>query len=135
VGQNRWEEVNFQAADSDGGENYGWNIYEGAHAFSGAAGPEDLVYPIAEYSHRDGCSVTGGYVYRGDVMPDFQGVYLYGDYCSGLIWAVYRDEAGAWQNLLFMRTDYTISSFGEDEQGELYLTDHNGRVLRLEAAR
>lgn len=135
VGQNRWEEVDFQPADSPGGENYGWNVFEGTHPLSGASAPADMVLPIAEYSHQDGCSITGGYVYRGEALPDLQGVYFYADYCFGTIWDIYRDEAGQWQNRVFMDTHHTISSFGEDEPGELYVIDHAGSVLRLEAAR
>jgi glucose/arabinose dehydrogenase len=135
VGQNQWEEVDFQPADSKGGENYGWNIMEGTHNYSGAAVPEGLMMPFAEYSHSEGgCSITGGYVYRGKALPDLNGVYLFADYCSGKIWSSYRDDAGQWQTSLFMQTNYVISSFGEDAAGELYLLDHgNGAVYRLEA--
>jgi glucose/arabinose dehydrogenase len=135
VGQNQYEEVDFQPADSKGGENYGWNITEGLHQYSGAAVPDGLVSPFFEYSHGDGgCSVTGGYVYRGKALPDLQGVYLFGDYCSGNVWASYRDAAGAWQTNLFMKTQFQISSFGEDESGEVYLINHGGSVLRFEGA-
>lgn len=135
VGQNVWEEVNFVPASSSGGENYGWNFLEGTHPFSGAATPEGLMMPFFEYSHREGgCSVTGGYVYRGQAVPDLQGVYLFGDYCSGIIWASYRDQAGNWQTNPFLQFDDTISSFGEDEQGELYLVSHGGTVFKFAAA-
>ncbi|MEO8612191.1 MAG: PQQ-dependent sugar dehydrogenase [Chloroflexota bacterium] len=135
VGQNQYEEVDFQPADSKGGENFGWNIMEGLHQYSGAAVPDGLTSPFFEYSHSDGgCSVTGGYVYRGEALPDLQGVYLFGDYCSGNVWASYRDAAGAWQTNLFMQTQFQISSFGEDESGEVYLINHGGSVLRFEAA-
>jgi len=134
VGQNQVEEVNFQPADSNGGENYGWNILEGTQPYSGESVPDGLVDPFFEYSHNDGCSVTGGYVYRGESLPDLAGVYLFGDYCSGTIWASYRDTAGDWQTSLFMETEHQISSFGEDEAGELYLVDHGGSVLRLAAS-
>ncbi|MBZ0288791.1 MAG: PQQ-dependent sugar dehydrogenase, partial [Anaerolineae bacterium] len=135
VGQNQYEEVNFQPAGSTGGENYGWNITEGTHQYSGAPIPEGLTNPFFEYRHSDGgCSVTGGYVYRGEVLTDLQGVYLFGDYCSGTVWASYRDAAGAWQTNVFMETSYRISSFGEDESGEVYLIDHGGSVLRFTAA-
>ena len=135
VGQNQYEEVDFQAADSKGGENFGWNITEGLHPYSGAVVPDGLVSPFFEYSHSDGgCSVTGGYVYRGKALPDLQGVYLFGDYCSGIVWASYRDAAGAWQTNVFMQTPFQISSFGEDESGEVYLVNHGGSLLRFEAA-
>jgi glucose/arabinose dehydrogenase len=135
VGQNQWEEVDFQPADSKGGENYGWNIMEGMHQYSGAAVPEGLMMPFAEYSHSEGgCSITGGYVYRGKALPDLNGIYLFADYCSGKVWSSYRDDAGKWQTNLFMQTNYVISSFGEDAAGELYLLDHgSGAVYRLEA--
>ncbi|HEX2906238.1 MAG TPA: PQQ-dependent sugar dehydrogenase [Phototrophicaceae bacterium] len=132
VGQNAWEEVNFQPASSPGGENYGWNLLEATHPFSGDTVPEGLVAPFYEYSHNEGCSVTGGYVYRGTALPDLQGVYLFADYCSGIIWASYQDAAGAWQTNRFLETGDTISSFGEDEAGELYLTSHSGSVFRFE---
>jgi glucose/arabinose dehydrogenase len=132
VGQDEWEEVNFQPANSPGGENYGWNIYEGSHPYSGQTATENLVMPIAEYNHSQGISISGGYVYRGEAIPDLQGVYLYGDWGSGRIWTAYRDENGAWQATQFMETGSAISSFGEDEQGELYLVDYSGRVLRFE---
>jgi glucose/arabinose dehydrogenase len=135
VGQNQWEEVDFQPADSKGGENYGWNIMEGTHQYSGAAVPEGLMMPFAEYSHAEGgCSISGGYVYRGKALPDLNGIYFFADYCSGKIWSSYRDDAGKWQTNQFMQTNYVISSFGEDAAGELYLLDHgNGAVYRLEA--
>lgn len=135
VGQNQYEEVNFQPAASEGGENYGWNITEGMHQYSGAPVPDGLVSPFFEYRHSDGgCSVTGGYVYRGEALPDLQGVYLFGDYCSGNVWASYRDGAGAWQTNVFMQTNFQISSFGEDASGEVYLINHSGSVLRFEAS-
>jgi hypothetical protein len=105
---------------------------EGTHNFlSGAGLPEGLVDPVAEYDHSLGCSVTGGFVYRGEQLPEWQGIYLYGDYCSGLVWGLFRDEDGAWQNQLLFETSASISSFGEDEAGELYFTDHQGSVFRL----
>jgi glucose/arabinose dehydrogenase len=134
VGQNQYEEVNFQLADSTGGENYGWNIKEGLHPYSGETAPDGLTDPFFEASHAEGhCSITGGYVYRGEALPDLKGVYLFGDYCSSTIWASYRDAAGAWQTSVFMQPGYNISSFGEDESGELYLVDHSGSVLQFAA--
>ena len=145
VGDSQWEEVNFQPADSRGGENYGWNVWEGNHLFAGGqvavnyAAPlaEDHVAPFAEYSHALGCSVTGGYVYRGAALADLQGVYLFGDYCSGRVWASWRDGQLQWHTSEFLDTSLVISSFGEDEQGELYIVDYGrrpsgGRVYRLD---
>ncbi|MDZ4769455.1 MAG: PQQ-dependent sugar dehydrogenase [Chloroflexota bacterium] len=130
VGQNAWEEVNFIPA-GQGGVNLGWNVYEGTHPFSGAAGSADMVMPIAEYSHTLGISVTGGYVYRGDAIPDWQGAYLYGDFGSGIMWSAYRDSAGEWADTLLLDTGHSISSFGEDQAGELYLVDYSGSVYRF----
>ncbi len=84
VGQGSWEEIDRQPADSAGGENYGWNVMEGRHCFGGDCDQTGYVKPIAEYSHDLGCSVTGGYVYRGTAQPELQGVYVFGDYCSGI---------------------------------------------------
>jgi glucose/arabinose dehydrogenase len=133
VGQNQWEEVNFQAANNPGGQNYGWRVYEGTHPFNG--GPlAGAVMPVAEYSHSGGnCSVTGGYVYRGAALPGLQGYYFYGDLCSGVIWTL-RNTGGNWVASQFRDTNYSITSFGEDQQGELYLVDYNGSILRFESA-
>jgi glucose/arabinose dehydrogenase len=134
VGQSQWEEINFQPANSGGGENYGWNLYEASQPNSGQTAPADMVLPVAEYDHSQGCSVTGGYVYRGAALPDLQGAYLYGDWCSGNIWAAYRDDSNTWQSDLFIDTNYQISGFGEDEQGELYVIAYGGTVFQLTAA-
>lgn len=132
VGQNAWEEINVQPADSTGGENYGWNAFEGFHAYSGAAPASAVVDPILEYSHENGwCSVTGGYVYRGELVPDLQGYYLYGDYCTGTLWAAAPTASGAWESVISLETGRQISSFGEDEAGELYLVDYEGVVLKF----
>jgi hypothetical protein len=90
-----------------------------------------LTDPIFEYGHDLGCSVTGGLVYRGKVLEQLYGVYLFGDYCSGRIWGMVRNADGEWQTGLLFSTSANISSFGEDEQGEMYLLDHVGRVYRL----
>ena len=133
VGQNRREEVNFQPADSAGGENYGWNVWEGNLVFAGGTAPGH-VPPIFDYDRSDGCSVTGGYVYRGEAIPDLQAAYIFGDYCSGRIWATWRDADLAWHTVQFMRTSMAISSFGEDEAGELYVIDYGGTVFRFDPA-
>jgi glucose/arabinose dehydrogenase len=135
VGQNAYEEVNFQSAASAGGENYGWRIMEGLHCYDPKEGCDQsgLVLPIAEYSHAEGgCSVTGGYVYRGSKHPALQGSYFFGDYCSGIIWSVQREGAG-WQMTKRLESGVRISSFGEDAQGELYVVDHGGAVYQLVA--
>ncbi len=130
VGQGAWEEVNFQAANV-GGQNYGWNIYEGKHNYKPGNIP-GAVQPAVEYDHGLGCSVTGGYVYRGAAMPGLQGIYLYGDFCTGNLWTAFRDGSGMWQSPLFKDTAYQISSFGEDAAGELYLLDYNGKLVKFE---
>ena len=125
VGQNTYEEVNFQPAGAPGGQNYGWPIMEAAHCF-----PQDracertgMTLPVVEYDHAQGCSVTGGYVYRGREFPSLNGTYLFGDYCSGRIWGLARDTRGEWQVAGLAQFDIRLSSFGEDEAGELYLLD------------
>jgi len=134
VGQNAWEEVNFLPAGSPAGANFGWVIREGTHPYEGTAPAGiELIDPVAEYGHGQGCSVTGGFVYRGEALPAWRGVYLYGDYCTGLIWGLARTPDGAWLNRVLFETGLNISSFGEDAAGELYLTDLNGGVYRLSA--
>lgn len=127
VGQGLFEEVNFQPAGSPGGENYGWNIMEGLHCFNSATcNRAGLVLPVVEYGHEGGnCSVTGGFVYRGHQYPALRGIYLYADFCSGRIWGLRHTGAG-WENSLLLDTDLLISTFGEDEQGNLYLADFGG---------
>ena len=135
VGQNAYEEVNFQPASSSGGENYGWRIMEGAHCFDPRQGCDQsgLVLPVAEYSHDvGGCSVTGGYVYRGSQYPALQGIYFFGDYCSGIIWSLQR-SGDQWQMTKLLGSEVNISSFGEDVNGELYVVDHGGAIYQLVA--
>ena len=91
-----------------------------------------LINPIFEYSHDSGCSVTGGFVYRGVDLPDFQGVYLFGDYCSGLVWGAVPKGQNSWDTRILFSTGYQIASFGVDQNGEIYLLDLNGNVYRLE---
>jgi glucose/arabinose dehydrogenase len=130
VGQDTYEEIDFQPAGDKGGEDYGWNYREGLHAFQGQA-PANLTLtaPVAEYSHQEGgCSVTGGYAYRGPNLPELAGVYFFGDYCSGLIWTLVK-SGGQYQRTLFVKSGFTISSFGQDEAGELYVCDYGGGVI------
>jgi glucose/arabinose dehydrogenase len=131
VGQNQWEEINFEPVDSMGGLNYGWNALEATHPYSGQEPISDVVMPIAEYDHSLGISVTGGYVYRGQAIPDLQGVYLFSDFGQGRIWYAYRDMNEAWQSGQWFTTNYNVSSFGEDETGELYLVNYRGSILKL----
>ncbi len=133
VGQNQYEEINVVAAPAHTAQNYGWPLMEGTHCFqSDDCDQTGLILPVAEYSHQGHCSVTGGYVYRGDAYPEMDGVYFYGDYCSGMIWALVQDETGTWQSTEIMDSGMSLSSFGEDERGELYVTDlAGGTVARL----
>lgn len=131
VGQGEWEEVDYLPAGSPGGANFGWSIMEGSYGYDGQAQP-GLLLPAAEYSHSNpysGCSVTGGYVYRGS-MPEWNGIYLYGDYCSGKVWGLLLSN-GQWQSQVLFETGVTITSFGEDEAGELYLLSDTGTVYLL----
>jgi glucose/arabinose dehydrogenase len=129
VGQGTWEEIDHLPAGSPGGTNFGWNFREGAHEYEGTA-PAGLTDPVAEYSHAEGgCSVTGGYVYRGS-MPEWNGIYLYGDYCTGFVWGLIQVD-GQWQEQLLFDTDVNITSFGQDEAGEVYLIGDGGGVYTL----
>lgn len=137
VGQGEYEEIDYQPASSSGGENYGWNCMEGNHEYkmTDACRAQTLVAPIHEYSHAEGgCSITGGYVYRGATYANMQGIYFYGDYCSAKIWGLQRD-GDTWQNqLLLTPTELgnSLTSFGQDEQGELYVTDYiDGNIYPL----
>ena len=134
VGQNSWEEINFQPAGSPGGGNYGWNIMEALHCYeSTECDQTGLILPVVEYALRvDGnCAVTGGYVYRGNSLPAWQGIYIYGDYCSGKVWGLFQNQAGGWENGLLFETDARITTFGQDESGEIYLVNHRGSVYQL----
>jgi glucose/arabinose dehydrogenase len=125
VGQNRWEEINFLPAGSPGGANFGWSIMEGSDGYDGEPQP-GLLLPATEYGREGGCSVTGGYVYRG-AMPEWNGVYFYGDYCSGKIWGLILLD-GQWQSQVLFEAGLRITSFGEDESGEIYLASDGGSI-------
>jgi len=132
VGQNQYEEVHVEPADSPGGLNYGWRLMEGTHCFNPAEcdpAALDVVLPVAEYDHSQGCSITGGYIYRGIQLPALSGVYLYGDYCRGTLWGIRSEMDGRWSQAELLQTGLTISSFGQDEAGEIYLVDHDGAIL------
>jgi glucose/arabinose dehydrogenase len=129
VGQDSWEEIDIIQR----GGNYGWRITEGAHCFNPPAGCSmaGLQLPISEYSHSLGCSVTGGYMYRGNHIPRLRGHYLSADYCSGRIWSLQEVRPGVWVREEFMQTTFSISSFGEDQAGEVYVVDRDGAVYRF----
>jgi glucose/arabinose dehydrogenase len=132
VGQNKYEEVNFRSSSSKGGENYGWNVMEGMHCFrSKTCDSSGLVLPVVDYNHKAGCSVTGGMVYRGTAIPSLDGTYLYADYCSGRIWGL-RKSNGHWISTELADTELSISTFGEDEAGEIYVADHDsGSIYQI----
>ncbi|HSP17421.1 MAG TPA: PQQ-dependent sugar dehydrogenase [Thermoanaerobaculia bacterium] len=134
VGQGAWEEVDFQPATSIGGENYGWHLMEGKHCFRPSTNCNNgtLTLPIAEYDHSDGsCSITGGYRYRGARFPRLQGLYIYGDYCNGGIWAVMQQGNG-WTVRQLLAKKMAITTFGEDSNGELYVADYgSGTIDRI----
>ncbi len=134
VGQNKYEEIHVEPAGVGGGRNYGWRLMEGFHCFN----PEEcepsslgVELPIAEYEHSEGCSVSGGYVYRGAQYPELVGTYLYGDYCTGTIWGTRPQPGGTWEQAKLLQTDHSISSFGQDQLGQLYVLDHQGGVYKL----
>jgi glucose/arabinose dehydrogenase len=143
VGQNIWEEIDFEPASSTGGENYGWRFMEGSHCYNPPVDcdPGGLTYPIYEYDHSSGrCSVTGGYVYRGNVIPSLRGTYFFADYCSGDIWSF--EYGGNNVNNFQDRTAEldpagnqainNISSFGEDAYGEIYICDFaDGEIYKI----
>ena len=134
VGQGQWEEINFQPASSIGGENYGWRRMEGTHCFNPSTNCNTgtLVLPVIEYDHGVGCSVTGGYVYRGTRNARLIGQYIYGDYCSGRIWAGTRNANGTVSSRVLVDATFNISTFGEDAAGELYVGGHsNGVIYRI----
>jgi len=135
VGQNQYEEVDVELAGTPGGQNYGWRLMEGSHCFaSNECDPASLglVLPVAEYDHGQGCSITGGYVYRGSQFPALTGVYFYGDYCSSIMWALRHEADGSWSQAELLQSGYTISSFGQDEAGEVYLVNHGaGEIFQL----
>lgn len=137
VGQNQYEEIHFVSANSLAPGaieplNFGWPIMEANHCFRGSdCDPAGLEVAVSEYDHSGHCSVTGGYVYRGDDYPILNGLYIFGDFCSGVIWTTAPDGSGGWSTTEMYRSDANISSFGESEEGELYMTDLGGAVYQV----
>lgn len=130
VGQNRREEVDIVTR----GGNYGWNIVEGNRCFGNPnCDPTGLEPPVIDYDHSLGCSVTGGYVYRGSAIPELTGAYVYADFCSGRIWALRYEGGEVMSHRQVARSRFGVSSFGEIADGELYVTTFGGGVLRLVA--
>ena len=128
VGQNALEEVDVVRR----GGNYGWNVMEGSRCFrSSSCNADDFEPPVAEYGREMGCSITGGYVYRGQRLPDLRGVYLYADFCSGRIWGLRYDGERVTEQAQLARAGFQIPSFGEDEAGEVYVLGFDGGIYRF----
>lgn len=134
VGQNSWEEVDFEPAGASGGRNYGWNRLEGRHRFEGSPPPEHVL-PIYEYPLEGGnCSVTGGYVYRGSRIPELRGAYVFADFCDGRIRALTQEDGELVDHRFLGPRIGNLASFGEDAGGELYALSLEGGVFRIEPA-
>lgn len=135
VGQNAVEEVSVQAAASDGGENYGWNVMEGSRCFEAdSCDMSGLVLPVHEYEHPEGCSITGGYVYRGSALPWMEGRYLFGDFCAGFVRSFVLSDGAATDvrdHTAELGDVGSLASFGQDADGELYVLDIQGAVYRI----
>ena len=134
VGQNAWEEINVATGSSDGGENYGWPRMEGNHTYSGET-PSNHHGPIYEYSHDGGnCSVTGGYVYRGSKIPALRGAYVFADYCAGRLRGFVNSGGRALGHRFLGPQVGSLSSFGQDRDGELYVLSLDGGFYRIDPA-
>jgi glucose/arabinose dehydrogenase len=134
VGQGAIEEVDWLPAGSEGGTNFGWNIMEGSTCYAADdCDTTGLTWPTAEYTHDYGCSVVGGFVYRSTQAPSLEGVYLFADYCTGLLWGMGRDADGNWVTSDPIETGLNISSFGEDADGEVYVAALSGDIFRVGA--
>ncbi|HEX9627012.1 MAG TPA: PQQ-dependent sugar dehydrogenase [Acidiferrobacterales bacterium] len=129
VGQSAWEEIDIV----ERGRNYGWKVCEGAHLAGSAfaCGNPAFTNPVSEYDHGQGCSVSGGYVYRGSAIPALFGVYLYGDFCSGTIWGVKEQPGGAFITEAAAATGLSIVAFGEAGNGDLYVVDFDGTLHKV----
>jgi uncharacterized repeat protein (TIGR01451 family) len=144
VGQNCWEEIDYQSGSSAGGQNYGWRQMEGLRPFNqnnfndcsqSPITPAGLTLPVAVYGHDQGSAVAGGYVYRGQQYPQLEGIYFYADEGSGRIWALEHTAPGVWTNTEKLDSNYNLSSFGEDQAGELYLASYGtGEIYQLISA-
>lgn len=138
VGQNLYEEINFQPANSVGGENYGWRCYEADATYntSGCQAQSNYVFPIYDFAHSTGaCSVTGGYVYRGNLYEDIYSRYFFTDYCDGVIRSTFDDGAGGWTTQSHGTfTQFAYTTFGEDAYGEVYIARQSGVIARLTIA-
>lgn len=133
VGQNEIEEIDLLPIDLELGQNLGWNVTEGTVCYlEDGCDTVGFLLPVLEYTHEDGsCSITGGYVYRGEDIPDLAGTYLFADYCSGFLWGGGKNADGDWAMSDPIETGLSISSFGEDDAGNLYVTDIEGGGVYL----
>ena len=129
VGQNALEEVNIVRR----GGNYGWNVMEGSRCFRSSCDAAGFEAPVVEYGRDAGCSVTGGYAYRGQRLPELRGVYLYADYCSGRIWGLRHDGGRVTEHAQLARASFPIPSFGEDSAGEVYVLGFDGGIYTFAA--
>ena len=135
VGQSAWEEIDWAPADSKGGENYGWAQMEGTHPFRGGTEPANHVPPIHEYDRNGlGCSVTGGYVYRGQAIADLEGQYVYSDYCDGTLRSLEIDNGKVTAEHDLGVNGGEVVSFAQDTDGELYALAIGGTVWRVDPA-
>lgn len=135
VGQNAREEINRLTPAEAPGANLGWNVMEGTACFRAeTCDASGLTPPVAEYSREFGCSVVGGYVYRGESEPALDGVYLFADFCTGFLWGFGQNEQGNWTMSQPVETGWRISSFGEDTSGEVYVVALSGELGRIRAA-
>jgi glucose/arabinose dehydrogenase len=133
VGQGRWEEITV-LPPSAAGANLGWDLMEGTHGFEGGSNPDGGVLPVFEYDHGEGCSITGGVVYRGTGVPGLAGAYLFTDYCEGTIRAVRVADGALADERVFGAEGTGLVSFGEDEAGEVYVLSLNGPIYRIDPA-
>ncbi|UZI33364.1 PQQ-dependent sugar dehydrogenase [Streptomyces sp. VB1] len=135
VGQSDWEEIDWAPADSEGGENYGWSSMEGTHPFRGGTEPANHTPPVHEYDRTGlGCSVTGGFVYRGDALPDLRGSYVFSDYCDGTLRTLQLENGEVTGVGDLGVSGGEVVSFAEGGDGELYVLGSNGVVSRVDPA-
>jgi glucose/arabinose dehydrogenase len=129
VGQNEREEINRIVK----GGNYGWDCFEGSALFESAGCPQtsQLIFPVAEYDHSEGFSVTGGYVYRGNAIPELQGIYLFGDFVSGTIWGLFPNGGNSFERRIVLNSQLSIVSFAQANNGELFVVDYTGGLYRI----